>query len=497
MISISIMLIAFLVGNGSATPAASAERSVLTYHGDPARSGHFVVPSLSWDRARALHLDESFRPHISGHVYAQPLFWTSPRSSSGVLIVASEDNVVQAVDAVNGNQIWSRSLGKPVARSSLSCGNISPLGITGTPVIDQEREAIYLNAAVEGASAGPRHLVFALSLKDGAPLPGWPVDVMEALGAAGTTFVARDQNQRGALAMLAGNVYVPYGGHFGDCGQYHGFVVGISLSDPRALRSWATRARGGGIWAPGGISSDAKSLFVATGNTFGASTWGDGEAVIRLAPDLRRSSEPQDFFAPTDWQTLDARDADLSGTNPLPLEPSRSTGAQGLILALGKDRKAYLLDRNNLGGIGGQLTAETVSQRAIITAPASWPASDGTALVAFHGQGTSCPGHGGSGLLALNISTGSRPRMVTAWCAGLRGAGSPIVTTTDGHSNPIVWVVGAEGDNALHGFRGDTGEAILPAPSPAMTGLRHFQTLIATADRLYVAADGTVYAFAF
>jgi len=139
MISISIMLIAFLVGNGSATPAASAERSVLTYHGDPARSGHFVVPSLSWDRARALHLDESFRPHISGHVYAQPLFWTSPRSSSGVLIVASEDNVVQAVDAVNGNQIWSRSLGKPVARSSLSCGNISPLGITGTPVIDQER----------------------------------------------------------------------------------------------------------------------------------------------------------------------------------------------------------------------------------------------------------------------------------------------------------------------------------------------------------------------
>jgi hypothetical protein len=292
-------------------------------------------------------------------------------------------------------------------------------------------------------------------------------------------------------------VYVPYGGHFGDCGQYHGFVIGISLSDPRSLRSWATRARGGGIWAPGGISSDGKSLFVATGNTFGASTWGDGEAVIRLAPDLRRSSEPRDFFAPSDWQTLDARDADLSGTSPLPFDLSPSTGAQALILALGKDRKAYLLDRNNLGGIGGQLTAETVSQRAIITAPATWPAADGTTLVAFQGQGTSCPAHASSGLVALSISAGSRPRMATSWCAALRGAGSPIVTTTDGHSNPIVWVVGAEGDNALHGFRADTGDAILPAPSPAMTGLRHFQTLIATADRLYVAADGTVYAFAF
>jgi len=71
------------------------------------------------------------------------------------------------------------------------------------------------------------------------------------------------------------------------------------------------------------------------------------------------------------------------------------------------------------------------------------------------------------------------------------------VTTTDGRSNPIVWIVGAEGDNQLHGFRGDTGEVLLTAPSQAMTGLRHFQTLIATQDRLYVAADGTVYAFAF
>ena len=71
------------------------------------------------------------------------------------------------------------------------------------------------------------------------------------------------------------------------------------------------------------------------------------------------------------------------------------------------------------------------------------------------------------------------------------------MTTTDGHSNAIVWVVGAEGDNQLHGFRGDTGEALVSAPLQAMTGLRHFQTLIATEDRIYVAADGTVYAFAF
>ena len=364
--------------------------------------------------------------------------------------------------------------------------------VTGTPVIDKAAETIYLAAAVERPS-GPRHLVFALSLKDGVLRPGWPVDVMDAIGGANPSFVARDQNQRGALAMLAGSVYVPYGGHFGDCGQYHGFIVGISASDPRTVRSWATRARGGGIWAPGGISSDGKSLFVTTGNTFAATTWSDGEAVVRLSADLHRSNDPRDFFAPSDWQSLDARDADLSGTNPLPLDFSGGS----LILALGKDRKAYLLDRSNLGGIGGQLAVATVSERAIITAPATYPAADGV-FVAFEAQGTSCPAQArGQGVVALKIRAGSPPAMATAWCAQLRGRGSPIVTTTDGRSNPIVWIVGAEGDNQLHGFRGDTGEALVTAPPQAMTGLRHFQTLIATEDRLYVAADGTVYAFAF
>ena len=233
----------------------------------------------------------------------------SSGSSSGDLLVATEDNVVHAIDAVSGQERWQRLLGKPVPRSSLSCGNMSPLGVTGTPVIDASTEAIYLNAGVE-TSSGPRHLVFALSLKDGTPLPGWPIDIVEALARQGQTFVARDQNQRGALAILARNLYVPFGGHFGDCGQYRGFVVGISLSDPRTIKSWATRARGGGIWAPGGISTDGTSLFVATGNTFGARTWSDGEAVIRLAPDLHRSDDKRDFFAPSDWEALDARDAD-------------------------------------------------------------------------------------------------------------------------------------------------------------------------------------------
>jgi hypothetical protein len=75
----------------------------------------------------------------------------------------------------------------------------------------------------------------------------------------------------------------------------------------------------------------------------GAAEWGDGEAVIRLAPDLGRSDDERNFFAPSDWRALDS-------------------GTQALILALGKDRNSYLLDRNDLGGIGGELAAETIAR---------------------------------------------------------------------------------------------------------------------------------------
>jgi hypothetical protein len=165
------------------------------------------------------------------------------------------------------------------------------------------------------------------------------------------------------------------------------------------------------------------------------------------------------------------------------------------MLALGKDGKAYLLDRQSLGGIGGQLAVDTVSLRSIITAPAVYPADDGV-FVAFHADGAHCPpSQRGGGLVVLKIQAGSPPSMSTAWCGAFRGAGSAIATTTGGGANPIVWILGAEGDNRLHAFRGDNGEGLFIGPT--LSGLRHFQTLIATEDRIYIAADDAVYAFLF
>jgi hypothetical protein len=478
-------------------PACRAQ-SVLTYHNYPARSGNFIIPALTWERARSLHLDPNFHPSFPGHLYAQPLYWQPPGSSAAMLIVATEDDGVHAIDARSGGEIWARSLGRAVPLSTQPCGNIDPLGITGTPIIDAPAQTVYVDAMVSQPS-GAHHQIFALSLKDGSLLPGWPVDVAETLAAQGQRFNTRFQNQRGALAILAGRVYVPYSGHFGDCGDYRGWILGIRLTDPHDIVSWSTRGRGGGIWAPGGIASDGRSLFVATGNTLGATSWADGEAVFRLMPDLAHNNRPQDFFAPSDWHALDERDADLGGTNPLPLDVPSAGAPEPLVLALGKDAKAYILDRDNLGGIGGSLVSQTVATRPIRTAPAAYPAADGV-FVAFQGEGAHCPvPRRDANLVVLEIRAGSPPSLATAWCGAFSGAGAPIVTTTDGHANPIVWILGAEGDERLHGYRGDTGEPLFTGggPGEAMSGLRHFQTLLAAGDRLYVGADGRLYAFSF
>jgi hypothetical protein len=490
-----IALLVALFGVICSRQVAAEEHSVLTYHGDPSRSGNFVVPSLTWEKARAIHLDQTFKARVTGHLYAQPLYWRVPGTDTAMLLVATEDNIVQAFDAQSGIEMWRRRVGNPIPRSSLGCGNINPLGITGTPVIDPASGAIYFDAAIEDPT-GPHHRLFGLALSDGSILEGWPVDVGDVLRTKGHDFHSRDQGQRSALTILDGTLYVAFGGHFGDCGDYRGRVVGVPLHDPDKVVSWQTRARGGGIWAPGGLSVVGRELFFATGNTLDATSWSDGEAVFRVPADLQWVNDKRNYFAPSEWKKLDQNDEDLGGTNPIPLDvPAPNGSSKALILGLGKDRNAYLLDRNDLGGVGGQLAKETVSATAIRTAPAAYPAADAV-FAAFQGPGTRCPSSNrDNGLTVLKIGAGSPPALSTAWCGALRGEGSPIVTTTDGHSNPIVWIVGAEGDNRLHGFRGDTGEPIFTGQP--LTGLRHFQTLIATEDRLYVGADERVYAFLF
>jgi hypothetical protein len=478
--------------------AARSDATVPGYHAGADRSGSYIVPGLTWRQAAQIHRDRAhFAGAVIGQVYAEPLYWRPPGSGRRMVIVATEDNVVYGLDPTGGRPFWLRGLGRPVPRSLLPCGNIDPVGVTGTPVIDPHSGTLYLDAMIDDRGT-PHHRAFAMRLSDGAVAPGWPVDVELALRARGIVFSSGLQSQRGALALMDDRLYVPFGGNFGDCGDYHGVVLGIRTDPPQAFGAWATRAPKGGIWAPGGVVSDGRRLFVATGNTDAGREWGDGEAVIHLPADLQHSSDPRDFFAPPDWRALDAAHAELGGANPLPID---LPGAPPLILQLGKDGNAYLLDRANLGGFGGALAVRRVAGGSIIAAPAAYPIEGGM-VVAFRARAAFCPSGGTGGLAALVITAIPQPGMRIAWCAPFDSEGArpiPIVTTTDGRANPIVWIVGAGGDNRLHGFRGDTGQVLFAGggADDRMEGLPHFATILPADGTFYIPGDGRLYAFRF
>jgi hypothetical protein len=65
-----------------------------------------------------------------------------------------------------------------------------------------------------------------------------------------------------------------------------------------------------------------------------------------------------------------------------------------------------------------------------------------------------------------------------------------------GMTDPIVWVVGAQGDGKLYGFRGADGKP-LAAVAGGGPPIQLFQTILSANGRFYVAAAGAVYAFVY
>ena len=290
------------VGFLAAVPAISMANSVVTYHNSNQRDGAYTVPGLTIAAAANLHRDNKFDGTISGHVYAQPLFWEPKGAKPGLVIVATESNTVYALNAKTGKVVWQTpALAAPMPLSQLPCGNIDPMGISGTPVIDPASGTLYLNAMTKTGN-GARHMVYALSLADGSVLPGWPLDMQALMTGKGASFGSSVHGERSALLFFKNKLYVNYGGHFGDCGTYFGTVAQIDPAAASLDAVWQTRASGGGIWAQGGIAGDGTNLFVTTGNTFGANSWMDGEAIIRLHPGLAHSNDNHDFFTPSNWK---------------------------------------------------------------------------------------------------------------------------------------------------------------------------------------------------
>lgn len=482
----------------SALSGANAQVNVTQFHNHDSRDALYIDSAFTPEAAANLTRDLNFDGTIVGDVYAQPLYIEDGPGGKAMIIVAAESNNVYALDAIDGSVIWERNMGDPVLEDDLTChGNIGPYGITGTPIIDLASRALFFNAMVTpDGGATKKHFIFSLNVDTGDINPGWPVDVGEVAVYNGTTFTPSTQAQRPALGIAANILYVPYGSFLDHC-DYHGWLLGVPITNPGGVVAWATDAMGGAIWGVGGVASDGNNPFVVTGNTINTGgNWGGGEAVIRFLPGPIFTGDPSDYWAPLDWLDLDNLDFDLGGCGPLLLDVPGATPSR-LVVALGKNTVGYLLNRDNLGGISLPVAQASVNPaNSTIQAAAAYRTGQGT-YVAFRATREK--------LSTFRITATNPPTIASGWDATRinGGCGSPFVTTTDGSSNSIVWVVGTagwgiEGDQQLHGYDGDTGAVVYAGggPNELIPGTHAYSTTgIVARGRIYIAGDNKVYAF--
>ena len=468
----------------SAVLPAKAQVNVTQEHNNLSRDGVYIDAGFTPSAAAGLTRDLNFDGTISGNVYGQPLY-IEGGANGPMVIVATESNNVYALNAVTGTAIWQCNVGSPVT-SGLPCGNINPVGITGTPVVDLPSRSLFFDALIDGATK--KHFVYSLNVDTGDTNPGWPVDVNATATYNGMTFTSLVQEERGGLALVNGIVYVAYSGYSGDCGAYHGWVVGVDINNPSNVHAWATTAIGGGIWGHGGIASDGTNMFVVTGNTFNTGgVWSGGEAIIRLQAGPTWTGQPTDYWAPVNWLSLDNTDTDLGGVSATTINVPGATPSH-LVLALGKDRNAYLVNRDNLGGIALPVAQANVGGINRGTSAVTYQTSQGT-YFAFHNEANA--------IRAYRITATNPPTIVSAWSASQTGRGSPWVTTTGRANDVIVWVAGVAGDQRLHGYDGETGTVIYAGGgvNELMSGTRQWNSGMVARGRIYFGADNKVYAF--
>lgn len=406
-----------------------------TYHHDASRSG----VAADQDALGTITKAWTSVP-LDGAIYAQPLV-VGER-----VFVASEGDTVYALDFSSGAIVWQQHLGDPVPGGDLPCGNIDPSGITGTPVIDVSGGVLY---AVANLRSGPHHELFALGLTDGA------VRWHRAIDPPGLQPAV--EQERGALTLSGGRVYVPFGGLYGDCGPYQGAVVSVAADGSGDIAAYEVPTRRmGGIWDPAGPVVDAAgNLWVTTGNSASQSVFDFGNAVIRLDPGLTMT----DYFAPSNWARLNAGDTDLGSLGPVLLANSR-------VLAMGKEGVAYLLDAGDLGHVGNPLASLKIGGGAFGAA-----ATEGTTVFLPTTRA----------LVALDVKG---DQLAIAWQAD-GGSGPPII------AGGAVWALGYDG--TLRAMEPSSGKVLFSAQLG--NPVSRFIAPAAARGRVFVADGATLVAF--
>jgi outer membrane protein assembly factor BamB len=426
---------------------SAATPSWTVYHGDPTGSG--VAASVT---AVDVSSPAWTSPALDGDLFGEPLV------SGGRVFVATENDTVDALSATTGAVMWSTHLATPVLSGSLPCGDISPtVGITGTPVVDERRGELFV-VADELVHGRPAHQLVGLSTATGT------VELNQNVDPSGSTPAAL--LQRTGLTLDAGRVVFGYGGNYGDCSTYHGWVLAVPEAGGTPATFGVDSAPGesqGAVWMGGAapVVDAGGNIWVTVGNgsVYSSShAYDNSDSVLQLSPSLAL----EQYFAPSSWPSDNAHDLDMSTAAALL--------GDGQVVAAGKARIVFLLNGSSLGGIGGQ--------QAKLADACGSDIDGGVAVV-----GTTVYLPCLSGPIAVQASAspaGLRP----LWSASV-GGGPPVV------AGGLVWTIGADG--VLYGLNPSSGTVLKRVTIGAAAN--HFPTPSVGAGLLLAPSADHVVAF--
>ncbi len=335
-----------------ALPAALVlgQTSVLTQHNDLSRTGANLNETiLTPANVNQQHFGMLFKRVLDDQVYGQPLLAADVKIGGGthdIVYVTTVNNSVYAFDANDpsaSTPIWHVNFGTPANLYDAKFGCLDMngnMGIVGTPVIDPESGTLYV-VALTKAGGGFTQRLHALDMTTGADLANSPVTI------AAQQFDPLMQNQRPALLLANGTVYVGYASHC-DKEPYHGFLLGYDAKSLRQTAALNTTPTGSAasIWQSGqGPAADPQgNIYVVAGNGSWDGKVNFSESFLKLDPQLKLL----DWFTPTNHFQLDKDDNDINSSGATLIPGTK------LVVGGGKEGVLYTLDSDHFGHLGDE-----------------------------------------------------------------------------------------------------------------------------------------------
>ncbi|MEV7738683.1 choice-of-anchor D domain-containing protein [Streptomyces sp. NPDC088921] len=517
LLSIVAVATAALIGTTISLVASSAQADQTTQGVDNLRTNWDQNESgLSPAVVQSSAFGRLFATKLDGQIYAQPLVLGDQ------VIAVTESNTLYGLDRTTGAIEWSKNYGPAWPASAIGCGDLVPnVGATATPVYDSATDSLYFTTKVDDGTAthrNPKWLMHAVDPASGAERAGWPVTIAGSpVNDPGNAFDAYYEQQRPGLLLMDGVVYAGFGGHC-DAWPYRGYVVGVSTTGHSITSMWASvtgaSTGGAGIWQSGGglVSDGSGRIFFSTGNGIspapgpGKTVQGTlAESVVRLQVNADNSLSTADFFSPSDAATLDLTDQDISSGAPMALPDGFGTSEHPhLLIQQGKDGRVFLLDRDNLGGMGqgpqggDAAVSKSGPYQGMWGHPAFWGGDGGYVYVVGN--------QGPLRALKYGVRNGGTPALtLTGQSQDTFGytSGSPLVTSdgTD-ESSALVWMTSASSaagaDGTLRAYSptpDGNGHLQLLWSAPIGTATK-FSTPTAERGKVYVGTrDGVLYGF--